>query len=240
MELTLRQALKSRKVRNVNGYYSNEHLVNKAIDINGAQKGWIDLPFLVACEKEKERHDNCEKLVKQGLMDMREVFDGLILQSFLAPLDYPVFVVAHKLAESLSNTSCLNKKLIISRPFIDRGIILMPKKTGIKDISAVYIFSLLEGTCDRGIMVLSLGGQVGARTCEFISLDRLNDHIHENVTGFLVNLLLYQQSIKDKEPSSTELTAIPRGFGAAKNTNQKQIQHWESTYYNNPNLGTLF
>lgn len=208
MELTLRQALKSRKVRNINGYYPYEHLVNY---VRKKGKSALDIPLFkidVALTKALERGE----------------IDGvgcIALRSIDKSEQYPVFLVKQELCESLYYTEFKGRELFLHRPFTKKGIVLMPKLVNNqKPEIAIYTFMIEEEVLYiDGIDPIGggFGGFIRLNTCD-IPIDLSKKDIN-----FICNLFLYQQSIKDKEPSSTELTAIPRGFGSAKNTNQKQI-----------------
>ena len=225
MELTLRQALKSRKVRNINGYYPYEHLLNTIRDVY-QQGGLLDFPVFVMLEKECENATNAHRLIAQKKINAHEACDYLLLDVVANALSYPIFVVKQELCESLYNTFCENKGLSVSRPFVDKGIVLMPKKiNNSQPESVIYVFKK-ERHFAQEVEVISIcciSKTVGQRGVSFFFLDKPNNKMEINKTDFLFNLFLYQESVKDKEPSSTELTAIPRGFGTAKNTNQKQI-----------------
>ena len=84
MELTLRQALKSRKVRNINGYYPYEHLVNTVASIY-KQINALDESLLTILDREIKVIETGSSLLKY------ESYDYLLVSAISRPLLFPVF-----------------------------------------------------------------------------------------------------------------------------------------------------
>lgn len=226
MELTLREVLKSRKVRNVNGYYPYQLLLDTVRHIY-SQVNALDTEILSVLEHEYKIASNFNLFKQKTKIEDHEVYDFYLLHHLCYPSYWPLFVVNQDLCESLYQTSC-NKNLIISRPFVDQGIILMPKTINNESpTTAIYVFAKEKDTKTgkENIQVCCLTSLIGSRGVEFFELNTsiATKKEQKNKIDFLFNLFLYKESVKNT-PTETELV-IPqsRGFGSAKNTNQKQI-----------------
>jgi hypothetical protein len=220
MESTLRQALKSRKVRDVKGYYSYQLLLDTVREIYRSANA-LDLSLSEVQAFEKIICSNPKSFNESNSYEM---LDFLLLSAICYPSLHPVFVVKQELCESLYQTSCAKKGLVVSHPFIDSGIILMPRFiNGQKTNASIYVFGRKKDT----IIVCSLDAQIGYRGASCFSLNRPNGGVESfnpvKKVDFLFNLFLYKESVENTATETELVIPQSRGFGTAKNTNQKQI-----------------
>jgi hypothetical protein len=228
MESTLRQALKSRKVRDVKGYYSYEHIVNS---INVVFKNIIDFSVEeivtvgIKCFT-KGLGGNPSGIDSSINVPPSALLDFLLVDTVRNVSDYPIFIVNHELCNSLYKTSTANKDLVISNPFSYSGIVLMPKiLNGNKPSTAIYVFRTIEfNDNSMCVAVLCLHQHIGVRSNSFFWINKKNNNLNErNKVDFLFNLFLYKESVENTATETELVIPQSRGFGTAKNTNQKQI-----------------
>lgn len=214
MPRTLLGVLKSRKVSKVSGYCSYKFVVGSAQSIYHQIK-MLNFPYDTLLEIEKK---TSLKSVATGEIMPHEFYDWLILEALNSELHYPVYCVDQNLCESLYNTNpfILSKTDGIKRvptfnSFADKGIVLMPKSiNGVKPKTAAYIFKKYK----ESFKVSCLGWNLGQRGCEAFFLESVNPNNiinfnpnkkdaeeADNAIGFLINLFLYQDSVKDKMQS---------------------------------------
>lgn len=226
MGKTLSNVLKSRKVSKISGYYPYSSIVDTVKDIYHQ----VDL---LSCSYDLLLHMEStinHQAAYSGMIGQHESLDYLLLESISKKHCYPIFYVNKNLCESLYNTSPIIleekeglKKIPFFNVFAEKGILLMPKEiNGVTPLTAAYVFKKYS---DKAFYVSCLGWEIGQRGCETILLSSTNweevlsnpkipsNYSSLNGIDFLINLFLYQDSVKDKmdfEPSKMQY--VSKGF----------------------------